>query len=112
MARQYLGCPPCPATSATVERLFSQVGIAFSKKRKSAEAGTIEVRLRISCFRVLICRELDFCLTIARLEKEKRRARAVPCARWRVAARLTLTALTLTAETLMLTLAIGVCKQR
>ena len=39
MARQYLGCP---ATSATVERLFSQVGIAFSKKRKSAEAGTIE----------------------------------------------------------------------
>ena len=27
MARQYLGCP---ATSATVERLFSQVGIAFS----------------------------------------------------------------------------------
>jgi hypothetical protein len=38
-ARQYLGCP---ATSATVERLFSQVGIAFSKKRKRAEAGTIE----------------------------------------------------------------------
>ena len=38
MARQYLGCP---ASSATVERLFSQVGIAFSNRRKSAEAGTI-----------------------------------------------------------------------
>ena len=38
MARQYLGCP---ATSAKVERLFSQVGIAFSKKRKSGEAATI-----------------------------------------------------------------------
>ena len=39
MARQYLGCP---ATSATVERLFSQVGIAFGKKRKRAEAATLE----------------------------------------------------------------------
>ena len=38
MARQYLGCP---ATSATVERLFSKVGIAFSSKRKSAGADTI-----------------------------------------------------------------------
>ena len=38
MARQYLGCP---ASSATVERLFSQVGIAFSAKRKSAEAETV-----------------------------------------------------------------------
>ena len=38
MARQYLGCP---ATSATVERLFSQVGIAFSDKRKSSGADTI-----------------------------------------------------------------------
>ena len=38
MARQYLGCP---ATSATVERLFSQVGIAFSDRRKSAKAETI-----------------------------------------------------------------------
>ena len=38
MARQYLGCP---ATSAAVERLFSQVGIAFSAKRKSASAATI-----------------------------------------------------------------------
>ena len=38
MARQYLGCP---ATSATVERLFSQVGIAFSDQRKSAKAETI-----------------------------------------------------------------------
>ena len=34
MARQYLGCP---ASSASVERLFiSQVGIAFSKLRKSS----------------------------------------------------------------------------
>ena len=39
MARQYLGCP---ATSATVERLFSKVGIAFSAKRKSSEAATLE----------------------------------------------------------------------
>ena len=31
MARQYLGCP---ATSASVERLFSAVGAAFEKKRK------------------------------------------------------------------------------
>ena len=38
MARQYLGCP---ASSATVERLFSQVGIAFSDWRKSATAATI-----------------------------------------------------------------------
>ena len=32
MTRQYLGCP---ATSATVERLFSKVGIAFAAKRKA-----------------------------------------------------------------------------
>ena len=38
MARQYLGCP---ATSATVERLFSAVGIAFSDKRKSSHADTL-----------------------------------------------------------------------
>jgi hypothetical protein len=38
MARQYLGCP---STSATVERLFSAVGIAFSKKRRSSEAETL-----------------------------------------------------------------------
>jgi hypothetical protein len=38
MARQYLGCP---ASSASVERLFSQVGIAFAAKRKSAEASTL-----------------------------------------------------------------------
>lgn len=38
MARQYLGCP---ASSATVERLFSHVGIAFSKKRKSSQADTL-----------------------------------------------------------------------
>ena len=39
MARQYLGCP---ASSASVERLFSKVGIAFSAKRKSSSAGTLE----------------------------------------------------------------------
>ena len=39
MARQYLGCP---ATSATVERLFSKVGIVFADKRKSAEAETLQ----------------------------------------------------------------------
>ena len=38
MARQYLGCP---ATSATVERLFSVVGICFSDKRKSSQAETL-----------------------------------------------------------------------
>ena len=38
MARQYLGCP---ASSASVERLCSQVGIAFAAKRKSAEASTL-----------------------------------------------------------------------
>ena len=38
MARQYLSCP---ATSASVERLFSKVGINFSAKRKSAEAETL-----------------------------------------------------------------------
>ena len=39
VARQYLGCP---ATSATVERLFSKVGVAFTAKRKRAEAETLE----------------------------------------------------------------------
>ena len=39
MARQYLGCP---ASSATVERLFSVVGIAFSDLRKSAKSSTLE----------------------------------------------------------------------
>ena len=39
MARQYLGCP---ASSAAVERLFSQVGIAYSAKRKRAGADTLE----------------------------------------------------------------------
>ena len=38
VARQYLGCP---AISATVERLFSQVGIAFSDKRKSSSSDTL-----------------------------------------------------------------------
>ena len=46
MVRQFLGCPaslprPRPLT-ASVERLFSRVGIAFSAKRKSSEAGTLE----------------------------------------------------------------------
>ena len=38
MARQYLSCP---ATSATVERLFSKVGLAFTEKRQSGKAGTL-----------------------------------------------------------------------
>ena len=38
MARQYLSCP---ATSASVERLFSLVGICFSDKRKRSEASTL-----------------------------------------------------------------------
>ena len=38
MGRQYLGCP---ASSATVERLFSQVGIAFANKRQSSAADTL-----------------------------------------------------------------------
>jgi hypothetical protein len=38
MARQYLGCP---ASSATVERLFSQVGLAFTDQRKNASPATI-----------------------------------------------------------------------
>ena len=39
MAQQYLGCP---ATSATVERLFSKVGLAFSKLRTNSEAETLK----------------------------------------------------------------------
>ena len=31
----------CPATSATVERLFSAVGLAFSDQRKSSSADTL-----------------------------------------------------------------------
>ena len=38
MARQYLGCP---ATSATVEWLFSAVGITFSAKRRRSSADTL-----------------------------------------------------------------------
>ena len=38
MARQFLGVP---ASSATVERLFSVVGMAFADKRKSAHAETL-----------------------------------------------------------------------
>ena len=38
MARQYLGVP---ATSATVERLFSVVGFAFADRRKSQSAETL-----------------------------------------------------------------------
>ena len=37
--RLYLGCP---ATSATVERLFSAVGHAYDDKRQSANAGTLQ----------------------------------------------------------------------
>ena len=37
MARQYLGCP---ASSATVERLFSAAGISFSKARQRGKADT------------------------------------------------------------------------
>ena len=36
---EYLGCP---ATSASVERLFSQVRIASANKRKRADAATLE----------------------------------------------------------------------
>ena len=39
MARQFLGCP---ATSATVERLFSVVGMSYANRRKRAHAGTVE----------------------------------------------------------------------
>jgi hypothetical protein len=46
MARQYLGCP---ASSAAVERLFSQVGIAFSKKRQSAGADTVAEMMFARC---------------------------------------------------------------
>jgi len=35
-------CLGCPATSASVERLFSKVGIAFSAKRKRSEAETLK----------------------------------------------------------------------
>ena len=42
MARQYLGCP---ATSAAVERLFSKVGICFSKKAKSSKANTLASKM-------------------------------------------------------------------
>ena len=38
MARQYLGCP---ASSAAVERLFSQVGIAYSKKRQRHKVDSV-----------------------------------------------------------------------
>ena len=38
MARQYLGVP---ATSATVERLFSAVDFAFADRRKSQSAETL-----------------------------------------------------------------------
>ena len=51
MARQYLGCP---ASSAAVERLFSQVGIAYAAKRKSASADTLEDIM----FARIICRKL------------------------------------------------------
>jgi len=48
MARQYLGCP---ATSATVERLFSQVGISFSSSPKCQSAqGSSSQRCRYIIF--------------------------------------------------------------
>ena len=37
-SRQYLGCP---STSATVERLFSAVGLAYAEKRQKGEADTL-----------------------------------------------------------------------
>ena len=40
MARQYLGCPASSASG--VDRLFSPVGVAFSDKRQSAKAATLE----------------------------------------------------------------------
>ena len=39
MVRQYLGCP---VTSATVERLFSKVGVCFSAKRRRGKADTCD----------------------------------------------------------------------
>ena len=39
MARQYLGCP---ASSATVERLFSAAGISFGKAQQRGKADTRE----------------------------------------------------------------------
>ena len=38
MARQYLSCP---ASSASVERLFSIIGICFSDKRQRSKASTL-----------------------------------------------------------------------
>ena len=52
MARQYLGCP---ASSAAVERLFSQVGIAFSAERIRVRGQTHK---KVSCSQQLICRNL------------------------------------------------------
>ena len=46
MARQYLGCP---ATSATVERLFSKVGKAFSDQRKSTDSDTLSDMMFAKC---------------------------------------------------------------
>ena len=46
MARQYLGCP---ASSAAVERLFSKVGIAFSKKQKRSHADTLSDSMFARC---------------------------------------------------------------
>ena len=46
MARQYLGCP---ASSASVERLFSKVGVAYAAKRKRSNSDTIASILFAQC---------------------------------------------------------------
>ena len=70
MARQYLGCP---ATSATVECLFSAVGISFSDKRRRAKAETLA----------------DIAFTKMNVESEGRR-RTCACGLWDVNAGITL----------------------
>eukprot|EP00967_Tisochrysis_lutea_P126396 scaffold213607_cov40-Tisochrysis_lutea.AAC.1 len=56
MARQYLGCPA--SSSATVERLFSVVGFAFS--RNSARA-PMPIRSRRSHLRNSMLSECGVC---------------------------------------------------
>ena len=43
-SRAWRGSTRCPATSATVERLFSKVGLDFSDKKKSSSAETLADR--------------------------------------------------------------------
>ena len=40
MAHQFLGCP---ATSATVKRQFSVLGMSYSDKRKSSHSDTLQI---------------------------------------------------------------------